>query len=261
MVRKNAIERDLENLRRVLPDPFDLPSKLDVFFSDPTAQKLIAGGRRSIQRIISLLESNPNPALARVAVLLLSRFAPAAFYANLLVLLEKTDRAMTEAFEPGFWLIQLPEQQIAQDLVSVVASSGNPYPLLLLQKPVAKVVRSQLAGFVQQRRLPLSLYALYCYKYAMEPEDIPLMKFVSRWVDVPEMSALAGLYLLELGSKDGVLGIRAGLIAPDEELRMVTYYELAAYLPKTVVEQSGYDPVKPGNAQQDVVDILINYLT
>src|SRR5207244_12248742 len=97
------------------------------------------------------VESKQNPALVRVAVLLLSRFSPAAFYANLLVLLEKTDRAMTEAFEPGFWLIQLPEQQLAQDLVRIVASSGNPYPLLLLQRPVAKVVRSQLAGFVQQR--------------------------------------------------------------------------------------------------------------
>lgn len=134
-------------------------------------------------------------------MLVLSRFEPALFYQKLLAILEKADQPTTEAFDAGLWLIQLPQEQIARDLVAIVGSSGNPYPLLLLQRPVAKVVRSQLADFVRQRRLPLSLYALYCFDYAMEPADVPLMEMVSRWVDVPEMSALAGEYLLKHGQR------------------------------------------------------------
>jgi hypothetical protein len=223
MARKSEIERDLEALRQALPDPFDLPAKLDVFFDGPIARKLLAGGAGTIRRIMSFLAANPQPALARVAVLVLSRFEPTAFYPELLLRVGKADKAMIGAFEPGLWLLQLPPQQIAQDLVSLVASSGNPYALLLLQRPVAKAVRSQLAGFIQQRQLPLSLYALYSYGYTLESKDISLMKEVSTWVDIPEMSALAGLYLLKLGSKDGRAGIRAGLLAPDEQLRTMTY--------------------------------------
>ncbi len=260
MTGKSDIEKDLEDLRQVLPDPFDLPGGLEVFFNYPAAQKLIAEGNMSIRRIIDYLESDPNPVLARVAVLLLSRFQPDAFYPGLLEVLKKSDRPVAEAFETGLWLIRMPEQQIARDLVNIVASSDNPYPLLLLQRPAAKAVRTRLAGFVKQRRLPLSLYALYCYRYAMEQEDISLLKLVSTWVDLPEMSALAGLYLLKLDCKDGLPGIRAGLLASDEELRMMTYYEFAAYLPKPVIEQSGYDPVKPGKTNEDAVDILVNYL-
>ncbi len=261
MTKKSDIEIDLEDLRQALPDPFDLPSRLEVFFNSPVAQRLIAAGDKSVQHIMNFLESRQEPALVRVSMLLLSRFAPAAFYLRLLPILEKADRPTTEAFGAGLWLIQIPEQQIAQDLVRIVTSSGNPYPLLLLQRPVAKEVRSELASFIQQCRPPLSLYALYCYGYALEPDDIPLLTVVSRWFDAPEMSALAGLYLLKLGSKDGLLGVRAGLTAPDEQLRMMTYYELAKFLPKTVVDQSGYDPVKSGDVQQGPVDILINYLT
>ena len=260
MATSSPIERDLEELRKLLSDPFDLPVELEVLFSRPIARELLAGGSETVRSIVGLLESNANPALNRVAVLVLSRFAPPTFYRQLLVILGKADQSMAEAMEPGMWSIGLPEQQIAQDLVELVASSANPYPLLLLQRPVAKAVRSQLAGFIRQRRMPLSLYALYCVRYALEPEDAPLMKAASTWVETPEMSALAGLYLLKLGSKYGLPGIRAGLMAPDEHVRALTYAELAGYLPHALVEHSGYDPVKSGAGQLAAADALLAHL-
>ena len=167
---------------------------------------------------------------------------------------------MIEAFDAGLWFVHVPETQIARDLVGIVLSSGNPDPLLLLQRPVAKAVRSELKGFVNERRMPLSLYALYCYRYALEQEDIPFLSVVSKWIDVPELSALAGLYLLKLGSTKGLLGIRAGLLSPNEQLRTLTYYELSEYLPRTAVTQSNYDPVNPGDVHQAAIDVLLEHV-
>jgi hypothetical protein len=251
------IERDMDELRHVFPDPLGLPSNADVFFNHPTAKKLVARGQQSVVLLLHFLENVPDPSLVRPAVLLLSRFAPPTFYPILLGLLQKADQPTTEAFEFGLWLIQVPEAQIARDLVRVVVASGSPHPLLLLQRPVAKVVRPELQSFVKKRQLPLSLYALYCYRYALEQEDIPLLTMVSKWIDVPALSALAGLCLLKLGSKEGLVGIRAGLMSPNEQLRTNTYYELAEYLPKTAITRSGYDPVKPNEA---AIDVLMEHL-
>jgi hypothetical protein len=258
---KNGIETELEQLRQALPDPFELPSKLDDFFTHLTAQNLFAGGNETIRRLIIFLKQSREPALVRVAVLLLSRFPPAAFYEELLAILSEEDRPTAVAFEPGIWLVQLPERQIANDIVRVAASSDNPHPLLLLQRPVANDVRAQLSEFIRRRQMPHSLYALYAYRYALEPGDIPLLKVVSEWTDVPQLSALAGLYLLRLGSKDGLTGIRAGLMSSDEELRTMTYYELGNYLPKPVIAQAGYHPSKLGDSQRVAVDKLLEHVT
>jgi hypothetical protein len=259
--QKNGIETEIEQLRQALPDPFELPSKIDDFFTHPTSQKLFAGGDETIRWLISFLKQSREPAMVRVAVLLLSRFSPAAFYDELLAILSEADRLTAEAFELGIWLVQLPKTQIAHDLVRVAASSDNPHPLLLLQRGVAKDVRAQLREFILLHKLPFSLYALYSYRYALEQEDIPLLKVVSEWADVPQLSALAGLYLLRLGSIDGLEGIRAGLISSDEELRTMTYYELGDYLPKPAIAQAGYNPSKPGDSQRAAVDILIEHVT
>jgi hypothetical protein len=256
---KNGIETELEQLRQVLPDPFELPSKLDDFFTHPIAQKLLAAGDETIRRLTSFVKQSREPALVRVAVLMLSRFPPAAFYNELLAILSVADKPTVEAFDPGIWLMQLPEKQIAQDLISVVASSDNPNPLLLLQRPVAKDVRQQLSEFILRHQLLHSLYALYDYRYALEPCDIPLLKVVSGWSDIPQLSALAGLYLLRLGSKDDLTGIRSGLMSSDEKLRKMTYYELSDYLPKLIIAQAGYDPSKPGDSQRAAVDKLIEH--
>ncbi len=254
------IERDMDELRQVFPDPLGLPANADVFFNHPTAKRLIARGQQSVSLILRFLESRPHPSLVRPAVLLLSRFAPAGFYAALLELLEKADQQTAEAFEFGLWLVQVPEPRIARDLVGMVGASGNPYPLLLLQRPAAKVVRPELQSFVGKHQLPLSLYALYCYQYTLEKEDIPLLTTVSKWVDVPELSALAGLCLLKLSSVDGLAGIRAGLMSPSEQVRTTTYYGLTEYLPRNAFAESGYDPAKRIEARQAAVDVLMEHI-
>jgi hypothetical protein len=260
MTAEKNLEGLLEELRQALPDPFESRSKMEVFLSSPAAQELIGGGERSINAILDYLANQPNPALARPAVILLSRVEPATFYPQLLGILAKADEPLVQAFETGLWLIQVPEEQIARDLVRIVSVENNPYPLLLLQRPAANAVRGELAGFIQQRRLPLSLYALYCYEYALGPEGVPLMREVSTWTEIPEMAALAGLYLLKLGSKSGLEGIRVGLLASSEQVRTATYYGLREYLPEQIVNQAKYDPKQEGATQEAAADVLINFL-
>lgn len=261
MVLNTKIEMDLEILRQRLPEPFFLPDKLDEFFDNPTAQQFIDGGDASIKDILAFLGECTEPSLARVAVLLLSCFEPSEFYQDLLAIFKKADRGMSEAFEVGLWRIKLPEAQIAEDVVNIVSSSGNPNLLLLLQRSVAITVKSELAGFIKARQFPLSLYSLYCFGYALEKDDIPFLTVVSKWVEFPEISSLAGLYLLDLGSKGGSIGILAGLTSPDVPLRTMTYYELFKYLPDEVTDKANYDPAKSVESQQPAVEILMNYLT
>jgi len=83
---------------------------------------------------------------------------------------------------------------------------------------------------------------------------------VSHWAQ-PEMSSLAGLYLLKLGSKACVPGIRAGLMAADEQVRTMTYYELTNYLPKEVFNQAHYDPKKSPDSQAAAVSLLLKELS
>jgi len=109
------IERDMDELRQVFPDPLGLPSNADVFFNHPTTKKLVARGQQSVALLLRFLENGPDPSLVRPTVLLLSRFAPPTFYPTLLGLLEKADQPTTEAFEFGLWLVQVPEAQIARD--------------------------------------------------------------------------------------------------------------------------------------------------
>ena len=256
--QENSITTELEQLRQLLPEPFEMRSKLDDFFNHPAVQQLIAGGEETIRRLISFLKQRPDPSLVRVAVLLLTRFPVVKFWDELLAILREADKPATHAFEPGIWLVQLPENKIAHDLVQLVASSGNPNPLLLLQRPAAKEVRPELAAFVAERKMPLSAYALYAYGYALEPSDIPFLKEVAEWVDTPELSALAGLDLLKLGSKEGLAGIRAGLLSGNEELRTMTYYQLGQYLPKAAIAEAAYDPSKSAESLLEAVETLMS---
>jgi hypothetical protein len=251
------IERDLEELRQVLPDPFNIPAKLDVFFDHPTARKIVAQGETAARRLVGFLGASSQPSLSRVAAILLSRFPPATFFEDLMKMLAKANRSMAEALAPGLWLIQLDHRQIAKEIVSLVSHSKNPYPLLLLQRPAAGEVRSELATFIMQHAFPLSLYALYCYEYALRAEDIPLMKDITGWLDIPQMAALSGGFLLKLGSKDGKEGLRAGLASDDEELRKATYREIAAYLPRATIDAVRYDPTAAPPSQREAVDRLL----
>jgi len=254
------IVKDLDDLRRVLPEPFGPPSSLDDFFNQISAQKLIGGGDGTINRIVKFLHEKPEPVLANVAILLLSRFAPEKFYQDLMTIMKTANKATIEAVEAGFWMIGLPKERVAKDLVDIAKASGNYHLLLLLQRPVAKVIRMELIDFIRDHRLPVSLYSLWCYEYAMDADSIPFISVVAGWVDIPELSATAGLYLLKFGSKNGLIGIRAGLIDSNEHIRSVTYYGITKYLSKVIIEQSGYDPKKNGNIQKNEVDVIINGL-
>lgn len=260
MAGERDIRSDLELLRQILPDPYELPSKLEEFFHTPLACTLIAEGVQLARRILAYLENSPEPGLTRVAIVLLSRLPANEFYPQLLSIMEKVDRGNIQAFEPGIWLIQLSEMQIAQDLVRLVAASDNPNPLLLLQRPAAQVVRSELISFVVQHRMPLSLFALYCLAYALQPGDVPLLTLVADWQDVSEMSALAGIYLLRLGSANGLRGIRLGLMAEEEQLRTTICYELSKSLQRTAFDEAGFDPRLSGTTQEAAVEALINSL-
>jgi hypothetical protein len=258
MEHDSYLKEQLEELRRSLSEPFRLTSELELFFKHPVSVSLVAGREESVRRMIDFAGNCQDAALIRVAVLLLSQFPPAGVYDQLLKILGKADKSVTLAFEPGLWLIDLPAQRIAEDLVCLVAREGNPFPLLLLQRPIAKEVRSSLERFIRQREMPVAVYALYAYGYALEPSDTPLLEMVSSWIDNPELAALAGVYLLRLGNKAGLAGVKAGLMSCDEELRAMTYYELSNYLPPNVTGRAGYDPTQRGDSQGNAVSILLD---
>ena len=120
-------------------------------------------------------------------------------------------------------------------------------------------MRSGLAELVRQRRLPVSLSALYCYGYGTGPEDTPLLRQVSAWTDIPEMAALAGVDLLKLGSKEGLAGIRAGLMAADLDLMKITYHDVAQFLSGSALTEAGYDPFAE-EERQTAAGRLIHHL-
>lgn len=255
----SEIERDLDILLQAFPDPLKLSTELETFLDHPVTKQFITGGDEPVKRLVLFLQECHEPSLAMVAVIILSRFPATLFYTDLLEFLGKSDQHMTMAIETGLWMIELEERQIAEDLINVVTSSGNPYPLLLLQRPAAQTVSVQLAEFIRQHQIPLSLYALYCYRYVMPSQDTMLLIEVSNW-DEPEMSALAGLYLLKLSRKESLQGINRGLMAKDEQVRIMTYRELAAYLPEEVFNQTNYDPKKEPNLQMTAVNHLLQEL-
>jgi hypothetical protein len=186
-----AIEQELEALRQQLPDPFAMSTGLDAWFASPAVVRLIARGDATIDALFAYLQDRPEPALARVAVLLLTRFDPQRVYPRLLPLLGKADITTVAAFEPGWWLIDLPPASLARDLVRLARESGNPTPLLLLQRPAAREVKTDLLDLIRSRRDKDSLFALYALRYALDPSDVPLLREVEAWTDAPEASAVA----------------------------------------------------------------------
>lgn len=237
-----SIEIALEAARRVLPDPFHLPSQLDAFFASPEARRLLESDRFTAESLLAFVEAGGDHALVNVAVILLSRLDQGAAYPELLKILRNADKPTAEAFDTGLWLMDMPESQIAEDLAALVQSTGNPNPLLLLQRDVAASIKEPLRRLIEGDNPITSLYAMYCYRYALDPLDRPFLVKCSRGKAGSELAAIAGLYLLELGSTEGHAGILAGLESPDSTVREATYFELCKHLPKGVLEQVGYDP-------------------
>lgn len=171
MTAESTIHEQLEFLRARLPEPFDFEAGLPAFFGDERARRLVAGGAATAQELLRYLDRCSEPALAQVAVLLLSRFEPAQFYRSLLEQLARQTQPMVEAFEAGFWRIQLPEAALARDVIDAVAGSGNALPLLLLQRPVAAAaVRSDLKRWVTAGQEPFASLAAPALRYVDEPE-------------------------------------------------------------------------------------------
>jgi len=259
MNEQATMDSRLEVLRRDMPDPFNMPRQWDVFFAHPVARELLAGDS-GVERLLAYLESQPAPARARVAVILLSRRGDDPVYRRLLGVLDHSDRQLAEAFEPGFWLLSRPHAQMARDLVALVDATHRPFPLLLLQRPVAAEVRGSLEKFIRWREMPLSAYALYAYAYVPEPRDRALLEMVAGWLDEPALCSTAGLELLRMGAGGGSAGIRAGLQAADPALREVVYYRLSPYLAKDLILAAHYDAAAAPASQQAATDRLIDGL-
>jgi hypothetical protein len=255
----HEVEKVLEELRQHYPEPFGQPSGLDDLFALPAAREVLEGGRTAAQELLEYIDRSDRPDLIRIAILLLSQLDADDIYPGLLRRLAQSDETRALVFEPGFWLLRVPEPQLVGDIVRVVEESGNPSPLLLLQRPSAAAVKPALRRFVERRQLPLSRNALYAYEYMLEPGDRDLLRAVAFWDDAPELAGLAGLYLLRLGSAaEGVEGLRAALTTGDEAIRSRIYFELAQLLPPGVVADAGFDPTAPADSQSEALDRVLS---
>ncbi len=249
---------ELEALRQKLPDPFHAAGGFEAFFQSDEARALLGGGSASATRLLQFLDTTNEPALARVAVLVLSRMDPALYYTRLVELLGHKDAPMVEAFDLGFWRIPLPEPKLARDVVGVVDASGNASPLLLLQRPgAAAAVHADLVRLVDEGRKPFARYAMFALGSALVPEDVPFLVRHAQRTDAPDVAAPAGVYLLRLGSRAGAAGIEAGLTSPDADLRASTYYALSSQLSKDALRRIRFDPVAPPASQRDAVAALM----
>ncbi|MGO4700719.1 hypothetical protein [Dyella sp. 2RAB6] len=253
-----AIATRLEVLRQDLPDPFAMAAQLDAFFAQPATRELLAESTTG-ERLLDYLENQPEPSLARVAVILLARCLTDPLYQRLLAVLERADLALTEACETGLWLLPVDQAALARALVSM-ANAAHPLPLLLLQRPVAVEVRASLEHFIRAGEMPLSLYALYAYAYIPKPRDNALLSGVSRRLQQPALCAEAGLQLLQAHDLTGLPGIREGLRSADAELRETTYARLAPHLSEAAAQSTHYDVMADPASQYASIDRLLESL-
>jgi hypothetical protein len=251
-------EELLEQVRQALPEPFGLEARRSELFQTAAARQLLGNGQASADRLLRYLERRPEPSLARVAVMLLSGLPAGLFYSKLLDILARQDRDLVAAYEPGIWWVRLPAGRIARDLASLAGTAANPGILLLLQRPEAAAVHDALTDMVRSHRRPTSLNALYALDYALSPDDMPVLREVSRWSDDPAAAAFAGLRLLRLGSAEGLAGIRAGLESADQLLREATYRDLAPYLSTETVRGGRLAPARPPDTQGQVITGLLD---
>ena len=258
MTAQASIEARLEVLRQDLPDPLAISARMDAFLVHPVARELLSDNAAG-ERLVEYLEDHPEPSRARVAVILLSRCLSNPLYQRLLAVLERADLALTEACEAGLWLLPVDHAVLARALVSM-ASTARPFPLLLLQRPVAIEVRESLEDFIRVCELPLSLYALYAYAYIPKPRDRALLETVSRRLEQPALCAEAGLQLLQMDDLAGLPGLRQGLCSDDATLRQMTYYRLGAHLSKEAVQTAHYDVQADPASQHAAIDQLLGSL-
>jgi hypothetical protein len=247
------LRTELDRLAGFLEEPFHRDEGVARLLADPVAQRVLAGGEAA-RELLAFLRRSPEPSLARVAVLLAARSGADAVYDELLDILGHADQRLAVAFDTGLWRAPRGEAAIARDIVRVVETSGNPEPLILLQRPgAAAAVKSRLQDLVRSGIARFAEYAMAALAYAVEPADIPFLTEIAHGVDRPALSAEAGIALLRLGSPAGWRGIEAGLTARDEDRRVTTFSALRPLLPEDLRRDPGFDPRRPAGSQPDAV--------
>lgn len=188
------MKTDLEELRQALPEPFRYADDLEHFFMRPTAQALTRDGRKSAEALLQYIGCCTEPALVRVAVLLLSRLDPHHFYTGLLNLISTANREIVEAMEPGLWRVSVDPRVLASDLIAMVTPE-RPAPLLLLQRSAALAVKSRLIDLLRRDIHPMSTYAMYCLRYVLDRGDQAFVMSLVNDSHIPEVRNLAREYL------------------------------------------------------------------
>ncbi len=188
------MQTDLEELHQALPDPFRYSEELEQFFMLPKAQAMVRDGRKSANALVQYIRRSGEPALVRVAALLLSQLDPDYFYADLLELIATANRETVEALEPGLWRVSVEKESLARDLIALVTPQ-RPYALLLLQRPAVRVVKASLIDLIRKDIHPLSTFAMYCFPYALDDSDRTFIADRERNSRVPEIRGIAREYL------------------------------------------------------------------
>lgn len=195
----NLMRADLEKLRQELPDPFRYTEDLKHFFMLPKVQELTRNGRRSAEALMLFISHCTEPALVHVAVLVLSQLDPDHFYAELLSLVKTANRETVEAMEQGLWRVSVDPEVLANDLIAMVTSE-QPLPLLLLQRPVVRTVKSQLISLIKEDIHPVSTYAMYCLRYTLDKGDHALLVNLEKDSHIPQVRDVAREYLSEIAN-------------------------------------------------------------
>jgi hypothetical protein len=185
----------LRLLRIEMPDPFHVQDDVKEFYSSKVGRELINSENNTINDILQYLQNQPAPELIAPAILLLAYFNPEKYYDKLLNIISQYDRPRIEALDQGIWRLNLTEDRIAHDLIRLVEDKNNPGILLLLQRPVIKQFKTNLEKFIKKKKKPLSVYAMYCYKYVEDEMDLDFLKSISESTNSPELASLAREYL------------------------------------------------------------------
>ncbi len=165
----------------------------------PKAQVLTRDGRKSAEALLLYIRHSTEPSLVRVAVLLLSRLDPDHFYTELLTLIATANREAVEAMEPGLWRVAVDPEALPSDLIAM-ATPERSYPLLLLQRPAARAVKPRLIDLVRRDVQPMSIYAMYCLRYALDGGDRTLLENLEKESHISEIRDLAREYLGEIAA-------------------------------------------------------------
>jgi hypothetical protein len=191
------IIKKLEDLAQAMPDPFRMAEETAHFYTSKAAEELIAGGAKTVAGILDYIKNNPGSALISPAVLLLAHFDPELFYRELLNEIAACGNTDIIKFESGLWKIKTGEKEIAGDLFDLFYATGNPYILLLLQRPTVLLYKDELKKILESGKMPAALNALYCYRYALEKSDgVYLQQFLKPGGD-DEANKLIKEYITE----------------------------------------------------------------